>query len=183
MISLLLAALYVSVACGGNYICAILIDRVGRVKLFREFQNFSKQMNKKNWLFCSYRINRLSHHSVMWSCNGCQVHRHFKWSRTACRCFLPFSIHYLVGWTHQKLIASQVNPFIRRTNWIASTVMAAASMQTPMYTVPRFSHRISALAVLPGHCPSSSFPRWSILRQLQPLLRLSAGSITWCSLH
>jgi hypothetical protein len=42
MISLLLAALYVSVACAGNYVCAVLIDRVGRVKLFREFQNFCK---------------------------------------------------------------------------------------------------------------------------------------------
>ncbi|KAJ5988017.1 hypothetical protein N7481_003227 [Penicillium waksmanii] len=33
-ISLLLSALYVSVACAGNYISSILVDRVGRVKLF-----------------------------------------------------------------------------------------------------------------------------------------------------
>ncbi|RHZ62623.1 hypothetical protein CDV55_105347 [Aspergillus turcosus] len=33
-ISLLLAALYVSVACAGNYVSSILVDRLGRVKLF-----------------------------------------------------------------------------------------------------------------------------------------------------
>ncbi|CAK7204028.1 hypothetical protein SEUCBS139899_006779 [Sporothrix eucalyptigena] len=33
MLSLMLAALYVTVACAGNYICSLLIDRVGRVKL------------------------------------------------------------------------------------------------------------------------------------------------------
>lgn len=32
-ISLLLAALYVTVACMGNYVCSLLIDRLGRVKL------------------------------------------------------------------------------------------------------------------------------------------------------
>lgn len=37
MISLMLAALYVTVACAGNYICSLLIDRVGRVKLLRKF--------------------------------------------------------------------------------------------------------------------------------------------------
>ncbi|CAL5868383.1 uncharacterized protein PFLUO_LOCUS2608 [Penicillium psychrofluorescens] len=33
-ISLLLAALYVSVACAGNYVSSVLVDRLGRVKLF-----------------------------------------------------------------------------------------------------------------------------------------------------
>ncbi len=37
MLSLLLAAIYVSVACCGNYVCSLLIDRVGRVKLLSEF--------------------------------------------------------------------------------------------------------------------------------------------------
>lgn len=36
MLSLMLAALYVTVACAGNYVCSLLIDRVGRVKLLRK---------------------------------------------------------------------------------------------------------------------------------------------------
>ncbi|CAK7234124.1 hypothetical protein SCUCBS95973_008828 [Sporothrix curviconia] len=33
MMSLMLSALYVTVACAGNYVCSLLIDRVGRVRL------------------------------------------------------------------------------------------------------------------------------------------------------
>lgn len=40
--SLLLAAIYVSVACVGNYICSLLIDRLGRVNLLGKIELLSK---------------------------------------------------------------------------------------------------------------------------------------------
>jgi hypothetical protein len=41
-IPLLLSAAYVTAAAIGNYICSLVIDRVGRVRLFSEWNVFSR---------------------------------------------------------------------------------------------------------------------------------------------
>jgi hypothetical protein len=60
-ISLLLAALYVSVACAGNYVSSILVDRLGRVKLFRKCDRMRLLLDRAaNTIHLSYRLFWLS---------------------------------------------------------------------------------------------------------------------------